>query len=99
MVAHTSSMCYLVDVRLVRILCSMFLVPFLFKKSSPRITAYSIKHWNLLWRVYTFNDRKVKHEVHAFFPEDRSNVSRHDVIVNFMRKPLVDGSDKMVVSI
>jgi len=38
-----------------------------------------------------FNDRKVKHEARAF---DGSRPCSRDVIVNFIRKPLADGSDK-----
>ena len=43
------------------------------------------------WETVYFNDRKVKHEARAFSGGD---LSTRDVIVNFMRKPLKDGTDK-----
>jgi hypothetical protein len=44
-----------------------------------------------------FNDRDVKHEVRAFFQEkDTTGPCYRDVIVNFVRKPLSDGSDMKV---
>ena len=38
-----------------------------------------------------FNDRMAKHETRPF---DGNRPALRDVIVNFIRKPLVDGSDK-----
>ena len=43
------------------------------------------------WETVYFNDRKLKHEARAFSGGKKST---RDVIVNFMRKPLKDGSDK-----
>jgi hypothetical protein len=44
-----------------------------------------------------FNDRDVKHEVRSFFQEkDTTGPCYRDVIVNFVRKPLSDGSDMKV---
>ena len=42
------------------------------------------------WETVIFNDRKVKHEARAF---SGGQQSARDVIVNFMRKPLSDGTD------
>ena len=43
------------------------------------------------WETVYFNDRKLKHEARAFYGGERTT---RDVIVNFMRKPLKDGTDK-----
>ena len=43
------------------------------------------------------NDRMVKHEVRAFLQRDETRPSYRDVIVNFFRKPHVDGTDKKMV--
>ena len=43
------------------------------------------------WDTIMFNDRMVKHETRPF---DGNRPAFRDVIVNFIRKPLVDGSDK-----
>lgn len=46
------------------------------------------------WETIYFNDRMVKHEVRPFHREaGRSGPCHRDVIVNFVRKPLSDGSD------
>jgi hypothetical protein len=45
-----------------------------------------------------FNDRVVKHEVRAFIPADEAKDAQRDVLINFVRKPLLYGSDKMRVS-
>ena len=42
------------------------------------------------WETIFFNDRKLKHEARAFFGGEKTT---RDVIVNFMRKPLKDGTD------
>ena len=44
------------------------------------------------WETVYFNDRKLKHEARAFYG-DKFTTSTRDVIVNFMRKPLADGTD------
>ena len=44
-----------------------------------------------------FNDRKVKHEVRRFFRNEDEELCYRDVIVNFVRKPLSDGSDTKLV--
>eukprot|EP00984_Skeletonema_dohrnii_P028600 scaffold18653_cov142-Skeletonema_dohrnii-CCMP3373.AAC.2 len=49
------------------------------------------------WETIIFNDRKVKHEVRGFYPEDESKPSYRDVIVNFLRKPLSNGMDEHMV--
>ena len=60
------------------------------------------------WETLYFNDREVKHEVHITdFPSnfhygadlkarafDGARPCARDVIVNFIRKPLLDGSDR-----
>jgi len=46
------------------------------------------------WETILFNDRLVKHEARGF---DGPRPCLRDVIVNFIRKPLSDGSDKMLV--
>jgi hypothetical protein len=46
------------------------------------------------WETIIFNDRKVKHEAREFVAENETYGHCHrDVIVNFLRKPLLDGSD------
>ena len=46
------------------------------------------------WETIYFNDRMVKHEVRPFHREaGRSGPCHREVIVNFVRKPLSDGSD------
>lgn len=46
------------------------------------------------WETIVFNDREVKHEVRAFHRrEDAVGKCYRDVLVNFCRKPLSDGSD------
>ena len=42
------------------------------------------------WETLYFNDRKLKHEARAFYGGDKAT---RDVIVNFIRKPLKDGTD------
>ena len=49
------------------------------------------------WETVFVNDRMVKHEVRAFLQEDETRPSYRDVIVNFFRKPHVDGTDKKLV--
>lgn len=50
------------------------------------------------WETIIFNDRKVKHEVRSFLRDKGSKAPCYrDVIVNFVRKPLSDGSDKRMV--
>lgn len=46
------------------------------------------------WDTIIFNDRLVKHEARPFFPNGNGSCHR-DVIVNFVRKPLRDGSDRV----
>lgn len=46
------------------------------------------------WDTIILNDRKVKHEARDFFNNTNEPCYR-DVLVNFIRKPLLDGSDKM----
>merc|ERR1719318_1556471 len=46
------------------------------------------------WETLYFNDRMVKHEARAY---DGDRPCYRDVIVNFMRKPLVNGWDMMNV--
>jgi len=46
------------------------------------------------WESVFFNDRLVKHEARGF---DGVRPCQRDVIVNFLRKPLLDGSDNMKV--
>ena len=50
------------------------------------------------WETILFNDRKVKHEVREFFSQDKNEPSYRDVIVNFVRKPLSNGDDIMMVN-
>ena len=50
------------------------------------------------WETILFNDRKVKHEVREFFSQDKNEPSYRDVIVNFVRKPLSNGDDVMMVN-
>ena len=45
------------------------------------------------WETVIFNDRKVKHEARKFFAENSDEHCHRDVIVNFVRKPVLDGSD------
>ena len=48
------------------------------------------------WETIVFNDRIVKHEARKFLPlidDEEHNICHRDVIVNFVRKPLLDGSD------
>lgn len=47
------------------------------------------------WETLLFNDRHVKHEARAF---DGPRPCSRDVIVNFIRKPLSDGSDQIIHS-
>ena len=42
------------------------------------------------WETIIFDDRRVKHEARAFSCKE---TCWRDVVVNFMRKPLKDGSD------
>ncbi len=49
------------------------------------------------WETIIFNDRKVKHEAREFHKAIKNLPAYRDVIVNFVRKPLLDGSDKMLV--
>ena len=49
------------------------------------------------WETVLFNDRMVKHEVRAFLQEDETSPAYRDVIVNFLRKPHVDGTDLKIV--
>ena len=50
------------------------------------------------WETILFNDRKVKHEVRSFLRDKGGKAPCYrDVIVNFVRKPLSDGSDKQMV--
>ena len=49
------------------------------------------------WETVLFNDRMVKHEVRAFLQKDETRPSHRDVIISFLRKPHVDGSDKKLV--
>ena len=44
------------------------------------------------WETVYFNDRKLKHEARTFSGGGGERTTR-DVIVNFLRKPLADGSD------
>lgn len=44
------------------------------------------------WETIFFNDRLVKHEARGF---DGPGPCHCDIIVNFLRKPLLTGSDKM----
>ena len=47
------------------------------------------------WETVIFNDRMVKHEARPFVRgSGHGTACRRDVIVNFIRKPLKDGSDK-----
>uniref|UniRef100_A0A7S2D7C8 Uncharacterized protein n=1 Tax=Alexandrium andersonii TaxID=327968 RepID=A0A7S2D7C8_9DINO len=46
------------------------------------------------WETVYFNDREVKHEARGF---DGQRPCKRDVLVNFVRKPLKDGSDMMKV--
>ena len=39
----------------------------------------------------------VKHEARAFLQEDETFPSYRDVIVNFLRKPHVDGTDMKII--
>lgn len=48
------------------------------------------------WDTLYFNDRRVKHEARGF---DGARPCVRDVIVNFLRKPLKDGSDRKLVPI
>ena len=49
------------------------------------------------WESIFFNDRKVKHEARPFLREHGTKgPSQRDVIVNFVRKPLLDGADEKV---
>lgn len=51
------------------------------------------------WETIIFNDRKVKHEAREFFAtidDEEHNCCCRDVIVNFLRKPLLDGSDDLI---
>lgn len=46
--------------------------------------------------TFVFNDRMVKHEARPFHSgPEHLGVSQRDVMVNFLRKPLKDGMDKM----
>ena len=46
------------------------------------------------WETIFFNDRMVKHEVRLFYRNEGTDGPCHsDVIVNFVRNPLSDGSD------
>lgn len=51
------------------------------------------------WETIIFNDREVKHEARAFFRApgmEEGEPCHRDVIVNFVRKPCLDGSDEEV---
>ena len=50
------------------------------------------------WETIIFNDRKVKHEARSFFRDEENVPCYRDVIVNFVRKPLLDGSDTKLVN-
>ena len=59
------------------------------------------KTLNTSWETIIFNDRKVKHEAREFFAtiDDENHDHCHrDVIVNFVRKPLLNGSDALVAA-
>ena len=47
------------------------------------------------WETILFNDRLVKHEARGF---DGPRPCYRDVIVNFIRKPLADGSDELATA-
>ena len=49
------------------------------------------------WETIYFNDRKLKHETRAFTSSDAVMAARRDVIINFIRKPLLDGTDVKLV--
>ena len=49
------------------------------------------------WETVFINDRMVKHEVRPFLQEDENCPAYRDVIVNFLRKPHVDGTDMKIV--
>ena len=51
------------------------------------ILNYALQH---PWETLYFNDRKLKHEARVFYGGDKAT---RDVIVNFIRKPLKDGTD------
>jgi len=50
------------------------------------------------WETIIFNDRKVKHEARSFFRDEKNVPCYRDVIVNCVRKPLLDGSDTKLVN-
>jgi len=51
------------------------------------------------WETLIFNDRELKHEARAFVRnKDSIGPCYRDVIVNFLKKPYVDGSDEMMIN-
>ena len=47
------------------------------------------------WETIIFDDRRVKHEARAF--KCSNATCKRDVMVNFFRKPLSDGSDTVKI--
>lgn len=49
------------------------------------------------WETIIFNDREIKHEARSFVRDLGTGPCYRDVIVNFVRKPLLDGSDQRIL--
>lgn len=50
-------------------------------------------HWSILYILCCDWSRKIKHEARAAYGAGRPGDRVRDVIVNFIRKPVKDGSD------